>query len=132
MTQSFRTTDRPGPSGVAAGDADATTVDVGELLALLGDEYVRDLLGQLSVGSWTATELVAATTASKATVYRRLNRLVDAGFVATRMAFDPDGHHRQVYHLTVSEATLSLDDDGLSAAVRRDDPGARGAVPADD
>jgi DNA-binding transcriptional ArsR family regulator len=133
MSQSTRV-----PDSLSASTPPTSAIDADELLGLLGDEYAREVVDRLSAGARTGPALVEACDASKATVYRRLNRLEEVGLVASRTALDPDGHHHQVYRLTIAEATLSLDADGLTAAVSPADGDdvartrTRAAAPADD
>jgi len=66
-------------------------VDPDELLSLLGDEYTREILMTLGNESLPAIEVVDRSGISRPTVYRRLNRLEDAGIVETVMTLHPDG-----------------------------------------
>lgn len=86
------------------------------VLDLLDDEYARAILASISATAKPARELVGELDTSRPTVYRRLNRLEEAGLVESRMSIEPDGHHRQVYRATLSDVTLSLSDDGLRIA----------------
>jgi len=85
----------------------------GELLALLEDDYSRRLLAALDGESRPARELVAACEASRATVYRRLDRLEEFGLVATGTELHRDGHHRRVYDAVFRGATVELAGDSL-------------------
>jgi DNA-binding transcriptional ArsR family regulator len=107
---------------------------IDELLELLDDEYARAVLEAIESEAKAAREIVAACDASRPTVYRRLNRLEDAGLVDTRTTYDPDGHHRQVYRARVEEVTLRLGPDGLDAEVTLDGESPRDAFvdPTDD
>ena len=90
-----------------------------ELFDLLGDEYTREVLESLRERPRTGREITEAVTASKATVYRRLNALEDAGLVATEHKLDPDGHHCEQFRVAAGRLALRLDDDGLSAEIDR-------------
>jgi predicted transcriptional regulator len=125
-----RTAPRAGCDGGASAAPDSTpdcdaesepaveTADVesATLLDLLDDEYARELLRLIADEARPARELIESSSASKPTVYRRLNRLEEAGLVATRTALDPDGHHHQVYRATIDEVRIALDDGGVSAS----------------
>jgi predicted transcriptional regulator len=87
------------------------------VLDLFGDEYVCDILRALEGDPMPARELAATCDMSRPTVYRRLNRLTDAGLVDSRIAVSPDGHHRKVFRLVVTELHLRIDEDGLTGAV---------------
>lgn len=77
-----------------------------ELLELLEDDYARRILAALERGPQPARELVAACDASRATVYRRLDRLEEFGLVTTDMELHRDGHHRTVYDAAFRRATV--------------------------
>jgi len=96
---------------------DEPTVDVTEVLSLLSDEYARELLSVLSEESLSARELVDRLDMSRATVYRRLDRLESAGVLETSMCIDPDGHHRKYFHVFVERMQLSLDSGGVTLEV---------------
>jgi DNA-binding transcriptional ArsR family regulator len=96
---------------------DEPTVDVPEVLSLLSDEYARELLGVLSEESLSARELVDRLDMSRATVYRRLDRLESAGVLETSMCIDPDGHHRKCFHVVVERMQLAFGSEGLTLEV---------------
>ena len=55
----------------------------------------------------TGSEVVEAADVSKATAYRRLNDLQEAGLVETELVIDPDGHHHERYHAVLERIELS-------------------------
>lgn len=87
-----------------------------DLLAMLEDGYARELLGLLEDGPRSARELVEASEASRATVYRRLDRLEAHGLVETDIEPHRDGHHRQLFRSAFCRATVDLD--GITPQVR--------------
>lgn len=95
----------------------ADDVDTDDLLSVLEDDCGRTLLEQVAGEAKPARALVEAVDASRATVYRRLNALEEAGLVETATQYDEDGHHRKVFRATLERVTLELDDGGLSAHV---------------
>lgn len=95
---------------------DEGTVDTDELLALLSDDHARDILDTLGEEALSARALIDRLDVSRATVYRRLNRLEEASVVETQMTFDPEGHHRKQYRVTIDELQLSFEEDGLTVA----------------
>lgn len=98
-----------GPTGPDAG------TDTGEVLSLLGDEYTRTVLETLKTeGPLSAVDLVERLDASRATVYRRLDRLESSGILESTMRVDLDGHHRQQYRVTVDRARFQFGADGVS------------------
>jgi predicted transcriptional regulator len=92
-----------------------TTTDAADLLGVLNDDYARELLEAVAGEAKTARDLVTECSASRATVYRRLNRLEETGLVETEMTFDADGHHRTAYRATDTDVTVALDRTGLTA-----------------
>lgn len=98
-----------------ADDPGATT---GAILDLLGDEYARELLAAIAEEPLCAQKLVERTDMSRVTVYRRLNRLEEIGFVESAITLDPDGHHYERKRLVVDAVTVSFDGDGITTAFR--------------
>lgn len=90
-------------------------VDAAELLELLGDEYTREVLQTLAAEPRTGREIVATAEASKATVYRRLDRLSEAGLVESSTKLDPDGHHREQFRITFDGARCTVSESGIEA-----------------
>jgi predicted transcriptional regulator len=88
-------------------------VDVDAVLDLLSDEYARQVIDALSDRPASAPALLESLSASRATIYRRLNDLEAAGLVEAAVAVDPDGHHRKRYHLVVEELQVGFGIDGI-------------------
>lgn len=99
---------------VVAGASDG----VPEPLDLLTDEYARDILTVLAAGPQTGRDLIDACGASRSTVYRRVNRLEDAGLVASRFTFDPDGHHRKEFRLVRDRLSITVADGEIEVVAR--------------
>jgi DNA-binding transcriptional ArsR family regulator len=78
-----------------------------QLFELLGDSYTRRVLEAVSDEPRTGSEVVEAADVSKATAYRRLNDLQEAGLVETELVIDPDGHHHERYHAVLERIELS-------------------------
>lgn len=89
-------------------------IDQEAILSLLSDEYARRILDALSRESLSARELTDRTGASRATVYRRLNRLEEAGVVENTMQVHPEGHHRKQFEVTIDHVDLAFDTDGVT------------------
>jgi DNA-binding transcriptional ArsR family regulator len=118
QSNSVRAGHRPGVEQTADPLAsEEPTVDVPEVLSLLSDEYARELLSVLSEESLSARELVARLDMSRATVYRRLDRLESAGVLQSSMCIDPDGHHRKCFQVVVDRMQLMFDADGITLGV---------------
>jgi len=91
-------------------DQNEPSVDPEELLSLLSDDYARSILKTISEQGRPARKIAERTDLSRPTVYRRLNRLEEAGLVDTRVALHSEGHHRQHYIATLSEVQLSFEE----------------------
>lgn len=94
-------------------------MDLATVVSLLDDECARDILVATSTASLSATELGERLDASLSTVYRRLERLHDAGLVVEGTRPRADGHHDTVYSADLDEFTVSLADDGMEFELRR-------------
>lgn len=94
-----------------------------QLLELLGDEYTRRVFSAIATEPRTGRELMDATGVSKATVYRRVNDLKDAGLIEATLVIDPNGHHHERYHAVLERAELSCLEgfDTDSVTLRPDD-----------
>ncbi|WP_435115886.1 helix-turn-helix domain-containing protein [Halolamina sp. C58] len=104
----------PGMSGDLTDDADSfRRMDEEELAAiasLIEDEYARSILRHTSEQPLSATELMDRCDASKATTYRRIDRLREHDLLESYQEYDPDGHHYEVYAATLEEFSVRLDD----------------------
>lgn len=96
---------------------DEPTVNTSEVLSLLSDEYARKMLNVLVEDSLSARALSEQLDMSRATVYRRLNRLESAGVVQSSMAVDPEGYHRKQFSVVVDRMQLMFRSDGVSLEV---------------
>lgn len=102
----------PTGRGPAAGDTDA-------LVELLGDEYAQEILTALSTEPLAAATLADRLDMSRATVYRRLNRLRDHGLVAADTAISPDGNNYAVFEAVVRRITVDLSGGAPTISVER-------------
>jgi DNA-binding HxlR family transcriptional regulator len=144
MEQSTRLPTNPpeAPGGVERTETEQSAqhaVEPEELLELLGDEYTYRVFEAVVEEPRTGSELIEATGASKATVYRRLEELEETGLVESTVNVASDGNHCKQYHTTVTSVEVSFDADGFSARLESETrPGAPGASaagvhpPADD
>ena len=87
-------------------------------LDLLDDKYSREILVALCHGPQRGRELITACSASRSTVYRRLNRLQAAGFLMAETVVETDGHHCDAYRLARDRLTVRIDADGLTVTVQ--------------
>jgi DNA-binding transcriptional ArsR family regulator len=111
-------------------DSDSVSVDPADLLSVLEDEHARRILNVVSDHPRPARELVEECDASRATVYRRLDRLEEQGLVTSGMEVDPRGHHRKVFEATLDEATISLSCEGFCVEVSVESPEVLADAPA--
>lgn len=100
---------RPASTRHRGRDDSAPDLDPHELLALLSDDDARAILEAVTDEGLSANAITDRLDASRATVYRRLNRLEDAGLVASTMTFQAEGHHRKQYHASLDEVALSFE-----------------------
>lgn len=99
-----------GTAGLSQSNAADQSVDTDELLALLGDEYTRTILSTVGEDSLPAREIANRSDISRATVYRRINRLEAAGVVEEVMSIHPEGQHRREFKIAHNHIELSLAD----------------------
>jgi len=88
-----------------------------EILALLEDNYARDILATSTTGSMSVSELCAACDIPKPTAYSRLDRLQPVDLQKERCELDTDGHHYKSYVSTVGEVAVTFDDGTYDVAV---------------
>ena len=112
------------------------TVEAEDLLETLGDEYTHRVFTAVVDEPRTGSELVDATGVSRATVYRRLQELEEAGLVDSTVNIASDGNHCKRFHAVVTSLRVNFDADGFSARLEAGDrPGASATAarpPADD
>lgn len=87
---------------------------------LLDDQYARSILVALSSGPKRGRDLIETLDASRPTVYRRLDRLTEAGFVRTTTTLDPQGHHCKAYRLVRDTLTITIEDGGFTVTATPD------------
>lgn len=118
QTNSARALQRPDVEArTAHRDDEKPTVEGTEVLSLLSDEHAREILSVLAEESLSARALSERLDVSRATVYRRLNRLESAGIIESSMLLDPQGHHRKQFSVVVDSLQLLLGSDGVSLEV---------------
>lgn len=100
-----------------AREASEEAVETSELLELLGDEYTQRVLTALLDGPRSGREVMETANVSKATAYRRLGDLEEAGLVESEMVFDPDGHHHEKFSLVAGAIGIEFDEEGVEVVV---------------
>jgi DNA-binding transcriptional ArsR family regulator len=87
-----------------------------ELFELFGDEYTRRVYRTLTEQPRSGRAVAEAADVSRATAYRRLNDLRDAGLVRTEMMICDDGHHKERFKPVNTSVSISLGD-GIGAMI---------------
>jgi DNA-binding transcriptional ArsR family regulator len=114
-------TSAPSHAGVGHPQRDSEPDDSDALVELLGDEYTRDILTALSAEPASAAALVDRLEMSRATVYRRLDRLREHGLVVTDTAVSTDGNNYDVFAAALSSLTVELSGGVPTVSVVRED-----------
>jgi predicted transcriptional regulator len=108
----------PAPKQVSRRNA-GPDVDVEGIAALLEDECARSILRQTSEEPLSARELMDRCDTSKATTYRRIDRLREHGLIETRQRHDPEGHHCETYVATFEAVTVEFVDGSFEVSLDR-------------
>jgi len=90
-------------------------------LDVLGDECARTILVATSERPQTAKELTAMTDCSSATVYRRINNLLESGLLEECVRFESDATHTTAYRATADKLHIRIDGDGINVSIRSTD-----------
>jgi hypothetical protein len=87
-----------------------------ELFELFGDEYTRRVYETITEQPRSGRAAAEAADVSRATAYRRLNDLRDAGLVRTETMICDDGHHKERFKPVPTSISISLGD-GIGAMI---------------
>jgi DNA-binding transcriptional ArsR family regulator len=96
--------------------AEEIDLPTSELFELFGDEYTRRVSETITEQPRSGRAVAEAADVSRATAYRRLNDLRDAGLVRTEMMICDDGHQKERFEPVPTSISISLDD-GIGAMV---------------
>ena len=107
----------PTTSGRSSGQETEPTPDAADRLEVLGNGCSRTILVATRERPRTAKELTDRTDCSSATVYRRINDLLDSGFIEECVRFEEGGSHTTAYRATISEIHVSIESDGIRTDV---------------
>ncbi len=107
------------PSGKQTERATELSASPNEQLDVLGNECSRTILVATQDGPRTAKELTERTDCSSATVYRRINDLLESDLIEECIRFDSGGSHTTAYRATVAELSIAFDGERLSVSVVR-------------
>ncbi|MEY7850829.1 helix-turn-helix domain-containing protein [Natrarchaeobius sp. A-rgal3] len=97
------------------------SVDPAAQLDVLGDTCARTILVATSDGPKTAKELTERTESSSATVYRRINNLLESDLLAECIRFEEDGSHTTAYEATVDQLDVRIGAGGIRVSLSRTD-----------
>lgn len=95
----------------------ATEPSTEQLLDLFGDEYTRRVFEVVSERPRGGRAVAEAAGVSRATAYRRLNELRDAGLVRSEYQISSDGHHHKQFAASAEHLSVSLDNGEIDAAI---------------
>lgn len=98
-----------------------STANPAAKLDVLGDDCARTILIATSEGPKTAKELTKQTDSSSATVYRRINNLLESDLLAECVRFENDGSHTTAYETTVDDLRVRIDADGINVVISDND-----------
>jgi DNA-binding transcriptional ArsR family regulator len=87
-------------------------VDADLALAALEDPDCRRLLRAVDPEALTAGELIERCEIPRSTVYRKIERLTEAGLLEERIRLRSDGRHASEYRLAVDDLTVSISGSG--------------------
>lgn len=96
-------------------------LDPETLMAVLGDEYARAILAAASREPRSVRAMSEEIGASKATVYRRVDTLLNHGFLVEYTQTNSTGAHYTVYEANLSQVRLGLADGRYEVSIRTAD-----------
>jgi DNA-binding transcriptional ArsR family regulator len=82
------------------------------VLDALRDEECRRILGELASDRLTAADLSDGSAVSMSSLYRKLDRLREAGLIAESGQLGTDGRNAVVYRANVGEVRIDVDSEG--------------------
>ena len=95
-------------------------IDLTAAIELLADDYARLILQCLDEETLSASEISDRCDISQVTVYRRLDRLEEAGLLTVNCRPAADGNHYNVYRNALQTLTLSVCSDGFDGTIVTD------------
>ncbi|KDS91265.1 transcriptional regulator [Halorubrum saccharovorum] len=100
-----------GPTTATEGDE---TLD--DTFDALADPDCRAILGAADT-AMTTSELAEACDIALSTAYRKVERLSETPLLVEGVRFDPDGDHAAEYSRGATDATIELDEGGVTLTV---------------
>ncbi|MEF8814821.1 MAG: transcriptional regulator [Halovenus sp.] len=96
------------------------------VLALLGDEYVQDILVATSEAPKSAKQLSDELDAAPSTIYDRTETMVAHHLLVERTRIMEDGSHHSIYEVNVDHLDIDIEDGKLDVQVQtRESPAGR-------
>lgn len=77
------------------------------------------ILAETTERERSAEELADAVDASPSTVYRRIETLVDEGFLTEQLQLDREGNHYHVYRAAIERVEARIEDGSIETRVER-------------
>ncbi|MHC3381912.1 helix-turn-helix domain-containing protein [Haloarcula sp. H-GB5] len=100
-------------------NTETSDVDLATVVGLLDDEHIRSILTATSETPLSATELGEKCGVSTSSIYRRLDRLTDAGLISEQTRPRSDGHHETVYASRLDRFELTIHNGELNWGITR-------------
>ncbi|MDG5777902.1 helix-turn-helix domain-containing protein [Haloarculaceae archaeon H-GB11] len=85
--------------------------DAEKVFTVLGNEQCRTVLKVLQDNPRTAAELATEADVPLSTLYRHLNRMLDAALIEESVRLSPNGKHPSEYSSRISDVCLAVGDD---------------------
>lgn len=85
-----------------------------DVFDVFGDSLARRILVLASDRPLSADELADQFDASRPTIYRRLNALIDYDLLRKQQEINTDGNHYQVYETTLKRVTFEIEGGGYT------------------
>ncbi|ELZ80235.1 hypothetical protein C453_19195 [Haloferax elongans ATCC BAA-1513] len=95
----------------------ADDAELADIVSLLDDDHVRDILAATSADPLSASALSDHCGVSPSAIYRRVDRLVEAGLLEEQTRPRSDGHHDTVYVASLERFELVVRDGELTWTV---------------
>lgn len=100
-------------------------LEVDEVLMALGNVHDRRILSKTQAEPLSAHELLEETTVPKSTLYRRIDRLEDAGLLEVAATVIEDGHRIERYRCPLETIALTIEDGRVAVDWTRSEPSLR-------
>lgn len=115
-----RTTDEAHSVGDPPADpSEGVPAALVSVVAALDDACAREILVLTADRPRSADELAAQTDASRSTVYRRINDLVDLDLLTESQELDPSGNHFKTYQARLERVSIDLTENGFEIRLER-------------